>query len=103
MPKPSRTQKQIAERYKGNLGYYRKLQPWRRARFLVSLAVIFGGLLAILLFLFYGREVFFNAGPISTAHANFANNCAKCHDGAGTAGTFSETIRDRFRNGVRVE
>ena len=47
MAKPGRTQKQIAERYKGNLGYYRNLHPWRRARLVVSWLAIFGGLIAV--------------------------------------------------------
>src|SRR5207244_12020799 len=103
MPKPSRTQKQIAERYKGNLGYYRRLHPWRRARLIVSLLTIFGGLVAILLFPRWGRQTFFNAGKIATAHAKFANNCEKCHDPSATSGKFSEVLRDRFRHGVTVE
>ena len=81
MARPGRTQKQIAERYKGNLGYYRRLHPWRRTRLMVSLITIFGGLLAIFLFRYYGRETFFNAGEIATAHSKFANDCAKCHVG----------------------
>jgi len=60
MAKPRRTQKQIAERYKGNLGYYRRLHPWRRTRLIVSLFTIFGGLVAIGLFQKHGRETFFN-------------------------------------------
>jgi hypothetical protein len=103
MAKPGRTQKQIAERYKGNLGYYRRLHPWRRTRLIVSLLSIFGGLLAIFLFPRCGREVFFNAGKISTAHAKFANDCAKCHEGSVAAGKFTEVLRDRFRNGVAIE
>ena len=42
MAYPRRTQKQIAERYKGNLGYYKKLHPWRRARWAVSFLAIAG-------------------------------------------------------------
>src|SRR5437763_3132570 len=103
MAKPGRTQKQIAERYKGNLGYYRRLHPWRRARLIVSLATLFGGLLAILLFPRCGRKSFFNAGTIATAHAKFANDCAKCHDRYSASGKFSEVLRDRFHNGVAVE
>src|SRR6266576_3223952 len=76
MPKPGRTQKQIAERYKGNLGYYRRLHPWRRTRLIVSLFTIFGGLVAIGLFQKHGRETFFNAGKISTSHAEFENDSA---------------------------
>src|ERR1700704_567263 len=103
MPKPSRMQKQIAERYKGNLGYYRQLHPWRRARLVVSLLSIFGGLLAIFLFPRCGREIFFNAGKIATAHSKFANDCAKCHEGSVATGKFAEVLRDRFRNGIAVE
>ena len=100
MAKPGRTQKQIAERYKGNLGYYRRLHPWRRTRLIVSLVTLFGGLLAIFLFRYYGRETFFNAGKIATAHSKFANDCAKCHDSSMAKEKFSEVARDRFRNGV---
>src|SRR3984893_2993793 len=102
MPKPGRTQKQIAERYKGNLGYYRRLHPWRRTRLIVSLLTIFGGLLAIFLFPRCGRETFFNAGKISTSHAKFGNDCAQCHDRDVATGKFTEVLRDRFRNGVTV-
>jgi len=103
MPKPGRTQKQIAERYKGNLGYYRRLHPWRRTRLIVSLFTIFGGLVAIGLFQKRGRETFFNAGKISTSHAKFADDCAQCHDRDAVTGKFTEVLRDRFRNGVAVE
>src|SRR5205085_1478700 len=103
MPKPSRTQKQIAERYKGNLGYYRKLHPWRRARLLVTLLSIFGGLIVILIYTKRGPEKFFNAGKIASAHSKFANDCAKCHDSSVARGKFSGVLRDRFRNGIAVE
>ena len=68
MANPGRTQKQIAERYKGNLGYYNKLHPWRRARLLVSLLTIAGGLLAIAFFPKFKHEKFFNAGTLSASH-----------------------------------
>lgn len=100
MAKPGRTQKQIAERYKGNLGYYRKLHPWRRARLIVSLVVFFGGLLSIFLFQKYGRETFFNAGKISRSHAAFANDCAKCHDKSASTGKLTQELRDRFHSGI---
>jgi len=80
MAAPRRTQKQIAERYKGNLGYYKKLHPWRRARLWASLVAIFAGIAGIILFQIRGRETFFNAGEISQPHASFAADCAKCHD-----------------------
>jgi hypothetical protein len=109
MAAPRRTQKQIAERYKGNLGYYRKKHLWRRARYWVSFLTIVSGIAAIVFFQTYGREKFFNSGPISSNHAAFADNCAKCHDkslvtsGTLTGQKFREVVQDRFRNGVAFE
>jgi len=103
MAKPARTQKQIAERYKGNLGYYRRLHPWRRTRLVVSLVTIFGGLVTILLFQRCGRETFFNAGQIAAPHAKFANDCAKCHALNLAPGSFKAVLRERFRNGISTD
>jgi hypothetical protein len=103
MAAPRRTQKQIAERYKGNLGYYRRLHWWRRARALVSLIAIVGGLVAIIIFQRHGRETFFNAGKISRPHAGFADNCAACHDNTAPTGKLTAVMRERFQHGVAFE
>ena len=109
MAAPRRTQKQIADRYKGNLGYYNKKHPWRRARRWVSFLAIAGGITGIVLFRIYGHEKFFNAGPISSNHAAFGDNCASCHDkslmtgGALTVQKFREVVQERFRNGIAFE
>ena len=112
MPKPGRTQKQIAERYKGNLGYYRKLHPWRRARLAVSLLSIFGGLAALMIFHKRTPEKFFNPGALSSYHARLPAGCSDCHDksliaGDGlTAAKFKQVVKESFRDGIasnRVE
>jgi hypothetical protein len=109
MPAPRRTQKQIAERYKGNLGYYNKLHPWRRARALVSLIAIVGGIIGLIVFQMRGRQTFFNAGKISAPHASIADNCVKCHDqalmtgGPLTPSKFKQVLGDRFQQGVAFE
>lgn len=109
MATPSRTQKQIAERYKGNLGYYKKIHPWRRARRIVTTVCVIGGLIGIWIYQTRGRETFFSAGQISSSHAKFAADCAKCHDAALTAGgplsptRFREVLKERFRHGVAFE
>ena len=109
MAKLGRTQKQIAERYKGNLGYYNKPHPWRRARMLVSLLTICGGLFGIWFFYKRGHESFFNVGKISANHAGFADNCAACHDkslmigGRLTPAKFKAVLGERFRHGVAFE
>jgi hypothetical protein len=98
-----RTQKQIAERYKGNLGYYNRLHPWRRMRALVTAVAIVGGIVAIALFQMGGRETFFNAGKISAPHAGFANNCEKCHDRSATDKKFTSVLSDRFHHGLAFD
>ncbi len=85
MATPGRTQKQIAERYKGNLGYYKRKHPWRVARWCASFLAIAGGIAGIL---FYQKlisqkrasEEFFSTGTISSSHAVYAQDCASCHD-----------------------
>ena len=109
MAKPGRTQKQIAERYKANLGYYSRLHPWRRARAWVSILAVVGGIVGIAVFQMRGRETFFNAGTISANHAGFGDNCASCHDktlmtgGSLTVAKFKQLLSDRFQRGVAFE
>jgi hypothetical protein len=98
-----RTQKQIAERYKGNLGYYRRLHPWRRTRALASVITIIGGIVAIVIFQLRGRETFFNAGKISAPHSGFADNCAACHDKTAATGKLTTIVSERFRRGVAFD
>lgn len=103
---PGRTQKQIAERYKGNLGYYKKKHPWRIARWCANLLAIAGGLAAIILFQKRGNEEFFSSGKISSSHAAFAQDCAKCHDKGAALGDhvtlakFQSVVKDRFHRGI---
>jgi hypothetical protein len=104
-----RTQKQISLRYKGNLRYYRRIHAWRFARFAASAIAIVGGIIAVLIYERRGPEKFFIAGPISSVHANFGNDCGKCHEAtfigrdSVTPERFSQVIRDRFQRGVPVE
>ncbi len=85
MPTPGRTQKQIADRYKGNLGYYKRKHPWRVARFCASFIALAGGVAAIIVYqkmIFQRRasEEFFSTGKISSHHAKFEQDCAQCHN-----------------------
>src|SRR5438045_1899331 len=106
MATPGRTQKQIAERYKGNLGYYKRKHPWRVARWCASFLAIAGGIAAIILFQKRGSEEFFNSGTISSGHATIARDCGQCHDkGAAlqsdfTLAKFQKILSDRFHRGI---
>jgi hypothetical protein len=111
MAAPSRTQKQIAERYKGNLGYYKRKHPWRVARFCASFIAIVGGVIGIpvyqkLILQEKVSEEFFSSGRISSHHAKFEQDCAQCHDRTAAFGNdltlakFSSVIKDRFQHGI---
>lgn len=81
MAASKRTQKQIAERLKGNLDYYRRLHPLRGWRAAASALAIVGGLAAVPAYYYLrGPETFLSPGPISRAHAGFAQDCAACHN-----------------------
>lgn len=108
MAQPGRTQKQIAERYKGNLGYYRRLHPWRRARLIVSLAALLGGLVVIWMFHKHAAEEFFNPGELSVHHATLPNKCDECHDKSlitdGVSwGEFKKVVGESFQHGAVAE
>jgi hypothetical protein len=111
MPTPGRTQKQIAERYKGNLGYYKRKHPWRAARFCVSFIALAGGAIWIFLYqeaIFRHRvsEEFFSSGKISSQHAKYEQDCAQCHDKNAAMGRdltlakFKSVLKDRFHHGL---
>ncbi len=95
MAQPQRTQKSIAERFKGNLDYYKKAHYLRRAKFLVTSLVVLGGVVAMVAWNFFGSEKFYSSGSITRSHAQFASQCEKCHVGGNTA----EQIKNSFSKG----
>jgi hypothetical protein len=114
MATPGRTQKQIADRYKGNLGYYKKKHPWRMARFTVSFLALAGGLAAIIayqnrIFRREANEEFFSSGKLSSHHAKLEQDCAQCHDKNAAMGRdltfakFKSVIKDRFHHGLEFK
>ena len=77
-----RTQKQIAQKYKDNLDYYRRGHFLRRLKLACFLLAVLGSLGAVFGFRYWGTREYFNTGPLSQNHARFAKDCAVCHDGA---------------------
>ncbi len=82
MAAPKRTQKEIAQRYRGNLDYLRKLHFMRGLRGVVFFLVVVASLGAALGYRYYGRKAFFSTGPISANHQRFADRCEVCHGDA---------------------
>lgn len=80
-----KTQKQIAQKYKDNLTYYKHGHYLRRWRFWLCFVAVVGGLIwAVGFRQLGGSPEFFNTGPISKNHIRFAHDCAACHEGATT-------------------
>jgi len=87
MPSPRKSQKQIAQRYAGNLRYFKLLHPLRRARVLITLACLLVSIAFALIYLDSVRssrrlELLSSSGGISRAHSRFAKDCRQCHDPA---------------------
>ena len=75
-----RTQKQVAERLKGNLDYYNHRHFWLTWRWWLSSLTLLAGVGMVPAFYhWHAPESVMNPGPISRAHASIANNCAACH------------------------
>ena len=75
-----RTQKQIAQRLRGNLDYYNRRHFLLTWRWWISALALLGGAATVPAFYYYkGPEALMNPGPISRGHASIANNCAACH------------------------
>ena len=106
---PRKSQKQISEKYQGNLRFYDKIQFGRLARFMVSFFAICAGLAAIIVYQKRGNETFFNPGKLSTSHAALAEGCASCHDKSTlssrslTPSEFQQALSDRFHHGVAFD
>ena len=109
MDTPRRTQKQIAAKYLGNLDFFKRIQPGRLARFLVSFFAISIGLAVIIAYQRRGDERFFNPGKLSRNHAALVSNCASCHDKSSltenqlTPIKFREVLSDRFHHGIAFD
>ena len=83
MPIPSRSARQVAEKYKGNLDYFRKPHAFRVLRAICFVIAAVGSIAAALGFRhFGGKQSFYNTAPLSANRAQFANRCEVCHEGA---------------------
>ena len=73
------SQKQIAQKYDGNLSYFRKSHYLRRLRGWCFVIVALCSILGAATFRYWGSGKVFSKGPISQNHASLANDCRACH------------------------
>ncbi len=77
MPSPLRDVKALSDWIE--LDYYRRPRRLRRFRALLAWAVLLSGAGALALLTWLGQPSIYQAGPVSTAHHMFNNDCGKCH------------------------
>ncbi|HEY3789201.1 MAG TPA: hypothetical protein VGL71_10115, partial [Urbifossiella sp.] len=84
MAQSSRNQKQIAAKYQGSLDYVRKRGRFRKVRIVCFVVAVVVSLAAAFGYRYYGPKKlnFFSTGPLSANHAQFADHCEVCHEGA---------------------
>jgi hypothetical protein len=101
------TQREIATSYRDRVQARFTRTIWRRTRFLISVLLFGGGLVAIYYCEKEKPQQFFNTGPLSRSHAHLKEGCASCHvaerltsSSAGQPPGFFQVLNDRFEKGA---
>src|SRR5206468_11840776 len=96
------TQREIANSYRDRVQARFTRTMGRRTRFLLSVLLFAGGVVAIYYCEKKKPQEFFNAGPLSRSHSDLQKGCASCHvperltssSAAGPSGFF-QVLNDR--------
>jgi hypothetical protein len=101
------TQREIAKSYRDRVQSRFTRTVWRTERFLLSVVLFAGGIVAIYYCEKEKPQEFFNTGPLSRSHAHLKNSCVSCHvperltsNSAGQAPAFFQVLNDRFEKGA---
>jgi hypothetical protein len=77
MPSALRDPKTLAEWIE--LDYFQRPRPYRRLKRSIFWATFLGAIVVTAWTLLGGKRTVYEAGPVSTAHAMFNNECERCH------------------------
>ena len=101
------TQREIANSYHDRVQARFTRTIWRRTRFLLSVLLFAGGVVAIYYCEKKKPQEFFNTGPLSRSHAHLQDGCASCHmperltsSSPGEPAGFFQVLDDRFEKGA---
>jgi hypothetical protein len=101
------TQREIAKKYRDRVQSRFTRTVWRSERFLLSVVLFAGGVVAIYYCEKEKPQTFFNPGPLSRSHAHLQKGCASCHvperltsSSAGQPPAFFQVLNDRFEKGA---
>jgi mono/diheme cytochrome c family protein len=80
MDETYKTQKEVGQKYRDNLGYFKRPSFLLREKFYLSVLFLILGVTALLrLQVSPEYDRVYNPAPLSIAHARFESNCAACH------------------------
>jgi hypothetical protein len=101
------TQREIAKSYRDRVQSRFTRTLWRTERFILSVGLFAGGIVAIYYCERERPQEFFNAGPLSRSHAHLKDGCVSCHvpesltsNSTGRTGGFFQVLNDRFEKGA---
>ena len=101
------TQREIAKSYRDRVQSRFTRTISRRTRFLLSVLLFAGGVVAIYYCEKKKPQEFFNTGPLSRSHAHLKDGCASCHVPERLTSTsaeappgFFQVLDDRFEKGA---
>jgi hypothetical protein len=101
------TQREIAKSYRDRVQARFTRTIWRRTRFLFSVLLFAGGVIAIYYCEKKKPQEFFNTGPLSRSHAHLQDGCVSCHvperltsSSPGEPPGFFQVLDDRFEKGA---
>ena len=101
------TQREIAKNYRDRVQARFTRTISRRTRFLLSVLLFAGGVVAIYYCEKKKPQEFFNTGPLSRSHAHLKEGCVSCHvperltsSSAGGPPGFFQVLNDRFEKGA---
>jgi hypothetical protein len=101
------TQREIATSYRDRVQSRFTRTVWRSERFLLSVVLFAGGVVAIYYCEKEKPQEFFNTGPLSRSHAHLQHGCVSCHvperltsSSEGQRPAFFQVLNDRFEKGA---
>lgn len=101
------TQREIAKSYRDRVQSRFARTVWRSERFLLSVVLFAGGVVAIYYCEKEKPQEFFNTGPLSRSHAHLKDGCVSCHvperltsSSAAESPALLQVLNDRFEKGA---
>lgn len=101
------TQREIAKSYRDRVQSRFARTVWRSERFLLSVVLFAGGVVAIYYCEKEKPQEFFNTGPLSRSHAHLRDGCVSCHvperltsSSAAESPALLQVLNDRFEKGA---